>query len=119
MKRIVKNQVEQELLNAMFKFHSLLREGFMSRSKINMKIAVPQFKYSELNHHTELKLALECLKNNYREYLKYLKIDGYLPLLKVIYLYENCEDCIPVMLNITLDDFLESDFYLGKEDLGS
>ena len=117
MKRIVKNQLEQKLLDAMFRFHSLLKDGFMSQSKINMKIEVPQFTYSDLNHHSELKMALDCLKNNYREYLKYIRQKDYIPLLKIMYLYENCEDCPPVLLNVSLNEFLESDFYISKNEL--
>lgn len=117
MKRTVKNKLEQELIDAMFRFHSLLKDGFMSRSKIDMKVDVPQFTYSDLDHHSELKMALDCLKNNYREYLKYLRQDDYIPLLKIIYLYENCEECFPAVLNISLNEFLESDFYIGKDEL--
>ena len=101
----------------MYKFHSLLKDGFMSQSKINMKVDIPKFTYSDLNHHKELRVALECLKNNYREYLKFLREKDYLPLLKVLYFYEDCEECTPVVLNLSLNEFLESDFYISRDEL--
>ena len=101
----------------MYKFHSLLKDGFTSQSKINMKVDIPKFTYSDLNHHKELRVALECLKNNYREYLKFLREKDYIPLLKVLYFYEDCEECIPVVLNLSLNEFLESDFYISRDEL--
>ena len=89
----------------------------MSQSKINMKVDIPKFTYSDLNHHKELRVALECLKNNYREYLKFLREKDYIPLLKVLYFYEDCEECIPVVLNLSLNEFLESDFYISRDEL--
>lgn len=117
MKRVIDNKLEQKLLDAMYKFHSLLKDGFMSQSKINMKVDIPKFTYSDLNHHKELRVALECLKNNYREYLKFLREKDYIPLLKVLYFYEDCEECIPVVLNLSLNEFLESDFYISRDEL--
>lgn len=64
-----------------------------------------------------MRVALECLKNNYREYLKFLKEKEYIPLLKVLYFYEDCEECIPVVLNLSLNEFLESDFYVNKDEI--
>lgn len=117
MRRVMENKLEQELVNAMYKFHSLLKDGFMSQSKINIKVDIPKFIYSDLNHHRELRVALECLKNNYREYLKFLKEKEYIPLLKVLYFYEDCEECISVVLNLSLNEFLESDFYVNKDEI--
>lgn len=117
MKRIVENQLEQSLIDAMYRFHSLLKDGFMSQSKINIKVDIPKFSYSDLDHHKELRVALECLKNNYREYLKYLRESEYIPVLKVLYFYEDCEECTPVILNLSLSEFLNSDFYVKKDDL--
>lgn len=116
MERVVKNELEQKLINSMVKVHSLLRESFMTRKKASFKVEVPEFKYSELTHHDELKLALECLKWNYRELLRYLKSENYSPLLKVVFLYD-CENCVPVPLNMTIEQFLESDLFVGKEIL--
>ena len=82
-----------------------------------MKVDIPKFIYSDLNHHKELRVALECLKNNYREYLKFLREKDYLPLLKVLYFYEDCEECTPVVLNLSLNEFLESDFYINRDEL--
>lgn len=61
-------------MDSMVKIHSLLREIFMTRKKASFKVEVPEFKYSELTHHSELKLVLECLKWSYRELFKYQKI---------------------------------------------
>lgn len=84
MERVVKNKLEQKLINSMVKVHSFLRESFMTRKKSSFKVEVPEFKYSELTHHEELRLALECLKWNYRELLRYLKNENYSPLLKIV-----------------------------------
>lgn len=116
MKRVVKNELEQKLIDSMVKVHSLLRESFMTRKKASFKMEVPEFKYSELTHHGELKLALECLKWNYRELLKYLKSETYTPLLKIVFLYD-IEKCFPIVLNKTMEEFLESDLFVGKEIL--
>ncbi|MDU1912124.1 hypothetical protein [Fusobacterium sp.] len=116
MQRIVKNKLEQRLIDSMIKVHSLLRESFMTRKKASFKVEVPEFKYSDLTHYNELNLALECLKWNYRELLRYLKNENYSPLLKVVFLY-NYENCVPVPLNITIEQFLESDLFVGKEIL--
>ncbi len=116
MERVVKNELEQKLINSMVKVHSLLRESFMMRKKASFKVEIPEFKYSELTHHDELKLALECLKWNYRELLRYLKNENYSPLLKVVFLYDY-ENCVPVPLNMTIEQFLESDLFVGKEIL--
>lgn len=40
MRRVMENKLEQELVNAMYKFHSLLKDGFMSQSKINIKVDI-------------------------------------------------------------------------------
>lgn len=116
MERIVDNELEQKLINSMVKVHSLLRESFMTRRKASFKVEVPEFNYSELTHHNELKIALECLKWNYRELLRYLKSENYSPLLKVVFLYDY-KKCVPVALNRTLTEFLESDLFVGKEIL--
>ena len=116
MERTVKNELEQGLINSMVKVHSLLRESFMTRKKASFKVKVPEFKYSELMHNGELRLALKCLKWNYRELLRYLKNENYSPLLKIVFLY-NHQNCIPVILNITIEEFLESDLFVGREIL--
>ena len=116
MKRVVKNELEQKLIDSMVKVHSLLRESFMTRKKASFKVEIPEFKYSELPHHRELKLTLECLKWNYRELLKYLKSETYTPLLKIVFLYDT-EKCFPVVLNKTMEEFLESDLFVGMEIL--
>ena len=61
MKRVIDNKLEQELIDAMYKFHSLLKDGFMSQSKINMKVDIPKFIYSDLNHHKEM-----CIRDSVR-----------------------------------------------------
>lgn len=116
MKRVVENELEQKLIDSMVKVHSLLRESFMTRKKGSFKVEVPEFKFSELTHHRELKLALECLKWNYKELLRYLKNETYTPLLKIVFLYDT-EKCFPVVLNRTMKEFLESDLFVGRDIL--
>ena len=67
MKRIVKNNLDQQLINSMVLYHELLKESFKKRERVKSKIIVPEFNYSELVYYTELKNTLECLKHNYRE----------------------------------------------------
>ena len=111
MKRIVKNNLDQQLINSMVLYHELLKESFKKKERVRSKIIV-----SELVYYTELKNTLECLKHNYRELLKYIKIESYSPLLKVIFLYDY-EYCVPTVINMTLKEFLASDLYIGKEEI--
>ncbi|MDH6459160.1 hypothetical protein M2102_002810 [Fusobacterium sp. PH5-7] len=116
MKRIVKNNLDQQLINSMVLYHELLKESFKKKERVRSKIIVPEFNYSELVYYTELKNTLECLKHNYRELLKYIKIENYSPMLKVIFLYDY-EYCVPTVINMTLKEFLASDLYIGKEEI--
>ena len=116
MKREVENQLDQKLIDAIVKFNSLLRESFIKKEKISIKIDVPKFEPKELTNYRELKTAIECLRHNYREMLRYIKLDNYTPLLKIVFLYEE-ENSFPVILNLDLQQYLESDFFVGKEIL--
>ena len=116
MKRIVKNNLDQQLINSMVLYHELLKESFKKKERVKSKIIVPEFKYSELLYYTELKNTLECLKHNYKELLKYIKSENYSPLLKVIFLYDY-EYCVPAVVNMTLKEFLSSDLYIGKDEI--
>lgn len=116
MKRVVKNNLDQQLINAMILYHELLKESFKKKERVKTKIIVPEFSYSDLLYYTELKNTLECLKHNYKELLKYIKSENYSPLLKVIFLYDY-EYCVPTVVNITLKEFLTSDLYIGKDEI--
>ncbi|MDU1912080.1 hypothetical protein [Fusobacterium sp.] len=108
--------IEEKLINSMMKVHTLLKKSFINKRKASFKVEVPQFKYSELLYQNEIKLAFECLKWNYRELLRYLRKENYTPSLKIVLLYEH-EKSFPVVLNMTLPEFLESDLFVGKEIL--
>lgn len=116
MKRVVENNLDQELINSMVLYHELLKESFKKKERIKTKIIVPEFKYSELLHYTELKSTLECLKHNYKELLKYIKSENYSPMLKVIFLYDY-EYCVPAVVNMSLKEFLSNDLYIGKNEI--
>lgn len=116
MKRMVKNNIDQQLINSMVLYHELLKESFKKKEKLKTKIIVPEFQYSELLYYTELKNTLECLKHNYKELLKYIKNKNYSPSLKVIFLYDY-EYCVPMMVNMSLGEFLGSDLYIGKDEI--
>ena len=116
MKRGVKNNLDQQLINAMILYHELLKESFKKKERVKTKIIVPEFSYSDLLYYTELKNTLECLKHNYKELLKYIKSENYSPLLKVIFLYDY-EYCVPTVVNMTLKEFLTSDLYIGKDEI--
>ena len=55
MKREVENQLDQKLIDAIVKFNSLLRESFIKKEKISLKIDVPKFEPKELTNYRELK----------------------------------------------------------------
>lgn len=116
MERIISNPLDQQLINAIVQFNSMLRESFVKKEKVISKIDVPEFKASELNNYTELKTAIECLRHNYRELLRFIKTENYTPLLKIVFLHSK-EKAFPVVLNLNLSEYLEKDFFVGREIL--
>lgn len=118
MERILNNPLDQQLINVIIKFNSMLRESFVRKEKYLLKIEIPEFKPNDLSNYTELKIAIDCLRHNYRELLRYLKSETYTPLLKIIYLHSE-ENAFPVVLNLNLNlkEYLEQDFFVGREIL--
>lgn len=115
MERILKRKKDNELLKYIIQYNNLLKEAFIKKDKSNLKIKVPEFFISELNQITELKICLGALKHNYKQLLRYLNDNKYSPTLKVIYL--SIEDSFPIHLLISLEEYLNTDFYINKKEL--